>query len=824
MIQWILPAISCASHDGTRALRIEAKIQLSRRPNIYNLIGIYDAAVTYHASFLGSVQTSGDAVYDSSGVEWYCIQDGAKNQAPGPGSVWWAPASNFNFVQSDLSTVFYLDQQILAEDGLGIIQRSVSRQQGAITPDTTVIKFIDYTQVSGKDGTGATVGSSSLAAIPGAVLSSGLLDLSGTAYRTLLNIILSDPDATYTLMLSRVTGVGYNTNRELCYIGDIDYGKATAGYEEDYHPGQTTALQKLAPVLQAESVATRLKSFTVRDLILSFTYGDFLLGSNPVCFIGGMTLIPTGNDLNLAVSPFGGNGKLQISSTPLYMRYHGSRSNTLITGIRNFLHFVSLQTILSKIAVLGNFTVQTSDLQSQMTFWADALDETTLFQIVSTNIPLSSVGLCYEYTFGIDPRCNLNVQEMAGMFGWSDTLDVVLKKLAQSLVTFVKTTYDQTNFRAENILADAYQPSGTPLPNWEAGLKAGIKPRLITGSHVEVLNTGDSDKFACPRKSGTALPMETGWRVKKLGFLGSTYADQNVDIIHNASLPVDQQWTTFQPLSGGLLDAGGGGHVVGSGYDGTWATCPGSLGPKVDTGCGYVVALTDYSHEFVISQGKGGGWWGGLEASISHGNVNFITPNDSTFGSGEIVCVWSAAGGCVYGSTTKWDRHRIDISFPYAGLNGSAMPFNQSFVPYVIGYSGFGLDLVATDGSRDVRSASYDFYEFDGTGAGHQGQQIIIPEKGVFTIVAVNVGSDPHKITLDRAISGDGTNLEFRIGGPKLNNNCMIGDYWYYYSGSNPVLIGGYARHDQLEHCNHYEGDDGSYDAISQCVEQGDEE
>lgn len=778
--QFILPRVFCAAKDGTGALSIEVRIQKSRQPRVDNLIGIYSAGVTYNATFSGGVQTSGDTVYDNTGKLWRSIQAGNKGNTPTEG-VWWTAATNYDFIQSDLSQVLYLNQQILTDDGLGEIVRSASFLQGELTPDACRMNFLDYDFYSGKQGDGTVISRT---------------DLSTTSYRTLLNFIFDDPNAFYTVFRSRYKGVGYNTNRELYYIGDIDYPKMSAQYQSDYAPGTTNALQKMKISVQAESVATRFNNLTVRDLILSMSSSD-LIGPYP--FVGNHVRVGFDKPDSVKTSPFYTSYYNSTTSLKGYHSRMDTRSkgaiatvggvtnrpyqwiNTIVpatSSIDDNLHLVTLYTILSKIMALGNVTYTSSNLKSLLTLWTDSLDQTTL-QVLSTNIDISLVGVCYEFFFGVDPRCNLNVAEMTGVVSWSTTLTELLKILCRSLLVFVQSNYDQTNFRTENIFADLLS-TGIALPSkWEADSKsAGIKPRVVSARHVEVDSMGFSDKFACPSVKGNALSIQTFGLVKKLAFLGAREGDPSIDLIINSQLTDGQQYQTFQPMNGGLQD---GGHIVGS-NTGSWAVSSGTIHTTtVPSTYGTLYELIDNDHEFVRTEvWRRGGIWSNHTDARGAGPYDYSVLNGD--GLTESICIWNSSLGCHYGILAdKKSRNSALALFPNSPQNAatSSVPTGND-IPYVIGYGGFGLDLAVTDGSDTVSSALYDFGNFDAFGNTILGQQIIIPARGVYTCLAINVGGDHHKMRLDRAIIGDGTGLEFRIGGPTINGNCLLGYFWYH--------------------------------------------
>lgn len=817
--QWVLPPIGCPATNGVAApFTIEIRIQKSRRPLYDNLVGIYDATVNYRL-----IDGVGDVVY-YGGTPWRSLQDNNTGHTPATGSAWWVSATNFDFAQSDYTTVFYLDQQIIAEDGLGMIARSVSRAQGLLTPDARTLKLIDFTSASGYFANASYAGQKSHATTTVA-----LTDLSATTGRTLLNTIFDEPDAYYTFFFSRVTGVGYSTNRELYYIGDCDFSKSSAAFSLQFHPGKyaisNDTVQKGQYSIQLESIANRLNTFTVRDLILSVALSDL---GDPQPFIGGMTQVPTGSDPNWGPSSawvgrqgkIGWAGDLKSSEFPggFYLCYNHSRADTRLRGsymvaedhswntnmegtwgslgiatssINDDLHFILLTTILSKIFTLVNFTWDASNLQTKLSFWQDYVISVWLY---SNAVALADLGLCYESTFGIDPRCNLNIAEMPGTFSWNDTLATVLRRLGISLSTFIKTNYDQTNYRAENVFADAYFPTANPLPSvWQPGA-ASLEPRLLTARRVEVNNAGDSDKFSCPRQVGTSLAVENTWRAKKLGELGQKDYDPTVDIIHNANLPVDQQWQTFAPFKGGLLD---GGHVVGRSYDQTWGSSPGTIaliaGGPLSTGAQRYY-LTDSDHEFVIAQVRRTGppWFEGNDVDSNPHDYLILSADE---GNADVICVWTTNSDgnvrCIYGVTSiKYSRNGIYFDVPGNGQNGQlpiTAPWTLNNAPYVVGYTGFGMDLATTDGSDLVTSATYDFYNFDALGNGHVGQTIVIPGKGVYTIIN-NFSGTRHQAQLDRAVIGTSTNLEFRIGGPQPNSTCMIQNYWFYEQTANVVL------------------------------------
>ncbi len=907
--QWILPAVSCPAKHGTDVLVLEVRIQKSRKPRIDNAIGIWDANTTYNATFSGSTQTEGDVVYygGSSYPGWRSIQAANVGNTPPAnlaawvtsGSLWWEPASNFDFVQGDFTKVFYLDQQIIAEGGLGQFIRSVSRQQGLITPDSRLMKFTDYTHYSGAYG--VTVS-------PYAVgTNTGLIDLSTTDARTLLPFIFDDPDAYYTVFFSRVTGQGYDTNRELYNIGDIDFAKLTANYELDFMPGTPEALQKLSGNVQAEAVLNRLNSFTVKDLILTIGLADMDAYGAVQPFIGGQVLLgvdipPTfpqiGNRYDLYGLTYDGR-HINYSAGPL--TYYHSRSNSRVQGvatndpsisilprhqnaliiattsINDNLHFLKIETLMSMIAALVNFTWSSGDLGSLLAFWSDVVDQTTGI-LSSVNIALTEIGFCYEYLFNIDPRCELNMQEASlGGLSWNTPLGDAAVKIARSLVTYIKSGYDQTNFRAENALVDALTPnsiakgtngttngtttfvdstanaftdamvgqtitiltvgqyqitgytsastvtlSGSPaaasslawntgsLPStWEAA-KGGIKPRVQSALHVAAKNRGYNDTFTCPNNRGTALAVEEGWRVKKAGLLGTNLGDSTVDIIQNSQLTAKDQWKTFQPLQGGLID---GGHVVGREWDTvshvwSWSGVITHFDDSsyalttlaMDRTGGDALILTDTAHEFVIAQESGGSVWNNSQDIYQHSIINYLTPTAN--GNSDTVCFWTdAANGagkrCLYGAIYfKESRNEITIVLPAGGQNGridGSLISNPT--PYVIGYTGFGLDGIICSDSAGTpgagsyfKSAGYDFYNNDALGNQHVGQQIIIPYRGVFTIKNIANGSgagpvSPSIIELDRPIIMPGTDLEFRIGGPTINPaSFIIGTYFYYYN------------------------------------------
>ncbi len=845
--QWILPPIVCPALDGSGVLKIETRIQKSRTPRLNNIVGIWNANTTYNIN-----SGVADVVY-YNGVSypgWQTTITANLNNTPpaslaawqaSPSSYDWKPASNFEFIQSDTSTVFYLDQQIIAQGGLGRLMRSVSRQQGLTTPDARALKFIDYTHYSGHPGNSST--------------NIGLTDLSTNAARSLVNLIYDDPDAFYTIFFARCTDGGgthtppnYSTYRELFNIGDIDFGKLSASYDLDYQPGTANAVQKMASAVPAEAVANRLNQFTVQDLILTIRQQDLDNSGNSTCFIGGQVLLgvdqpPTfpqiGNRYYLDGWTYNGDGSLPQSYDDWYARYGGpsryyhSRANSRVQGIDIFdpanpnagqkqnaliiatssvndnLHFIKLTTLLSKIYALVNFTWADSNLQSLMTFWGDVVDQTTGV-LSSVSVALTNVGFCYEYLFNIDPRCYLGLSgnasqtgaqmNMTGGFTWGTSLADVLKRLSTSLVTYIKSTYDQTNFRAENILADALAPTTNAIPtNWKAGAKGSIKPRVQSALHVDVNNIGYKDSFTCPNTRGSALTVSTGFRAKKGGVLGARTGDSTVDIIQNSDLPAKDQWQTFSPMNGGIIDNG---HIVGNYWNGSAWVWSGTIAAGGTPFGGYSVSLTDTYHEFVIVQENTNGVWNGPIGDIYTNLVNYLSP--TTNGNSDTVCFWTKntsgngpnGGGaspvCLYGGIyLKNGRNEVGVALPYGGQNGQ-IDFTAiaNPTPYVVGYTGFGMDLtICYDPAHldYVKSVGYDFYNNDALGNSHVGQQIIIPTVGVFTIKSTisSRGVNPSVIQLDRPITTPGastTNLEFRIGGPTMNPaSFVIGTYLYFY-------------------------------------------
>src|ERR1017187_784688 len=336
--QWILPPI----YSGAKSsFKIEIRIQKSRTPRLNNVVGIWSALTTYNI-------TSGvaDVVYHN-GVSypgWQTTINANLNNTPpaslaawqaSPGSYDWVPASNFEFLQADHATVFYLDQQIIAKDGLGRLMRSVSRQQGLTTPDARALKFIDYTRYSGQYL--STYGTNI-----------GLTDLSTTSARSLLNFIFDDPDAFYTIFFSRCTdGMGthspanYTTQRELFNIGDVDFAKLIAPYAMDYSPGTTYAIQKMAAGVPAEAVGNRLNTFTVQDLIQTIALSDLLGLSNPTPFIGGLVLL--GADIPPTFPQYANRYRLDnpantaYPATPgnqLMVNFYHSRSQSQGSGVQ----------------------------------------------------------------------------------------------------------------------------------------------------------------------------------------------------------------------------------------------------------------------------------------------------------------------------------------------------------------------------------------------------------------------------------------------------------------------------------------------------------
>src|ERR1019366_9105744 len=159
------------------------------------------------------------------------------------------------------------------------------------------------------------------------------------------------------------------------------------------------------------------------------------------------------------------------------------------------------------------------------------------------------------------------------------------------------------------------------------------------------------------------------------GVLGQTYGDATVDIIQNSALLAKDQWKTFQPMTGGILD---GVHIIGNNYDGTWTSPPGIFNtipnsiPNVDPGS-YLYALHDPNHEFVTIQGKLNSFWGGLTADVYGTNTNYLTPTDN--GNADTICVWAPTSGgatrCMYGAIVgKMNRSNLILTIPAGSQNG----------------------------------------------------------------------------------------------------------------------------------------------------------
>ncbi len=751
--QWILPQIQCAG-----SLVVECRIQKSRTPQTDNLIGIWDATVSYSIN---------DVVYVSGTAYpgWRSLQNTNVNNAPSEG-VYWTRASDFEYIQPDLAEVFYLDQVLFQKSGLGPIQRNVSRQQGQITPDSRSLKLFDHSFYSGHDGNGIVT---------------PVTQLGNSDARTLINLIFDDPNAIYTIFFARVTGSAYD-DRALYYIGDIDYTKATADYTFDGLPGTIFALQKLAPQLQADAAANRLNTFTVQDLVQTITVSD-MVGSQAYPFIGNYLTIGTAKDIP--------NGTFRPVYNVVPLPYFKESPNNTVnfypagfdqdiipatSSINDGLHMILLQTVLQKISALINDTY--NDPHSYMSFWVDYIDRSTGI-CLSKSVGVQNVGFCYELMFGVDPRCNFGVAEIGiqSAFTWNTPLADVVRKIAQLLITYLKTDYDQTNFRTNLTLYDSIKPTGNPLPSeWEAGEKAGMRPRLIAGKHVTTFNTGDSDRMACPTPRGASLDIEIGPRVKKLKNFNTAIGEVEIDLIYNSNKPQNAQGSCWRPMSGGT---GYGGHVTSTG------TVAGPLTPPIGYAPGDYWSLADTAREFVTVQGKFASDPDQLffNQNDKYGDLRGYVQQSNGSGYADVICIWNGSG-CSYGSLElKINRNSIHFVTPTAP---DFIPQNPGTIStgsnyYVIGYTGLALDLVVTDGSDLVTSATYDFNNFDAVGNPILGQQIIIPARGVFTAKSVNVGGDVHKLQLDRAIVGSGTDLEIRIGGPSINPDAFIlGSYLYY--------------------------------------------
>lgn len=810
------------SIDGTnRRIQVRAT-RSSRNPFKGRRRGMWTTGATYVLD---------DFVADPSGNGIFWLSKTTNTATtPTEGSDW-TRMNRFDWADEDPTRVLILPGMKALLVGVpGPISAHPTKEQGKLTPASRELVLADRFSVDGAvDGTGALVGGT------------GHIDWLATNFKTFLNQLFDEPDALTTWhflqptdMNAVATDYADKTKFNLYFTAHSKNSLYSGPDLVDMAQLGVNALQIHQTHVTLDDFVSLSQTFTVRDFLDCCKESDMHNGA-PTLFAVNYVLeagvtIPAGNGiapgLYKAVPGEWGLENVDLAAQSINVRGH----------------LMLYSTAIAKMAAIMGVVANEAHWTTKARTWTDTTDQTTAIVssaplLVTPGLTLiSQLGVNFEVKFGIDPRCEWTVAQYTSdaTFGWDVLFSTVLEKWARTFFCKIEHRYDQTAKQPEILFLDlldvpvvatdattaavssvdtsiqvtsappllaasdiieltdgvaseyaiATLASGTTLtitrpnpldwpsagvtvnavkkipgiPKWKLS-KSSKEQTTIAQGHVEVKAMSDGDILACAGAmrspiNGEALSIEMSERTKALGPLGSRLFGSGTFVNasygrYNESLTQDVEYSTWDFYAGGRN-----GHLV-------------EASDAVITLHAAGSPMSDYK---LVSPSST--FWG-----VSLNSTSFTL----------------ADGGDAILFPNHWGTTGIVLDVPDQNTLIFRIPTDASILTdtkFSVGYNQLFGDCVVTDGSNAITSASIDWStNVDIYGASLIGQQLVIPSRGVFTLVSVDAGNH-HMAYLDRAVFISGTGILGCVGGPTINPDAwLVGAFMYYHNDTDRRFI-----------------------------------
>lgn len=752
-----------------------------------------------------------------------------------------APSSgNFRFEQSDTTQVLLLTQGIFTRNGITPFQKFLSRTDGKLSADTREFTFIDRFQWSGVTGDGAPVTVYAPSDNTYKTLLNEIFEdntslttffvshVSNADYAAYMAASYADKTDLCTLKIVGDCTVARNTEDDLQVMPD----RSPNSLQMQILKCRIDAGLSRASVFTVRELKDSITAGSHLSGPFQFVGGYIPNPAAGADFFSGL--------IDSIPEPYSPQANRHcIMAFQNFMYAEGGTAHLLqsaVGTINDGLHLISRARIIERCATLMDMSFDMDlDIITSETNWADFTASVNSWdppypagkiyreQIApddGSNIG-QKTGVIYEYLVGSDPRCNLNAAEFNTPVSsaWNDSIaDIVkgmfpgcaprifidqtlkrprlriiseriLNTLAPTTITGTvaptdtsidvaslsfKGPYDYPFYaqigdgskgtEVVKVLSDnsgsspihvtrintgRQWASGTPIAavrmipsKWRMAPGSRREATIISAPHVELSNTGDSDVLCSPNNKADGLKVEVRHRAKGLGPVSGTGINLT-DAVLNSGLAQNKQANCWGTFTGGKL----GRHIR---HNDAVVTHTGDTSEQ--SFYTLVSASSDFS--YLVP-------WDDRNASkhplsSDHDAVQF-------------------SNGVSMGIIHRTDRNTLVIAKELA----DPAPPTGSSVLFSIGYSGYLNDIDTTDGSADIDPHVNLFGQTDGWGNTYIGQQLVIPSKGVFTIVSID--STTGIITLNAPISGTSIAIDAWTGGPDVMQESWIKGAFLYY-------------------------------------------